>query len=156
LRHAFRLASGVVLVVAGCIDLTPPRDRDAGTGGGGPEADGGVDAAGGAGGDAAVVVDEASAAGGWEARADGGDAPADAPGNATEGGADVLPSTLGMGLVAYWTMDDGSGNKFLDETTNRNDLIIEGLPDPVTTGLPALSFANPSAFDFHFPDDGAW
>src|SRR5262249_46091972 len=21
---------------------------------------------------------------------------------------------------------------------------------------PALSFANPSAFDFHFPDDGAW
>jgi len=154
LRHAPLLASGFLLVAAGCVDLTRPS----------LDPDGGVDLA--------TRPEVASEARATDAPTDGpgvgdaADAPAaDAPG-APEAGADRqpdmldagqdLPSTLGMGLVAYWTMDDDPSNKIFDQTANHNDLLVEGLPVSFTNPLPTLAFPNPAAVAFRGIDAAAW
>jgi hypothetical protein len=157
LRHFLPLASGLLMALGlGCVSLTPPHlDPD----GGAPDLVAGGEAGGRDLGGAAGGPDlGGGGAGGSAADGGPGDAPADQPGaggsDAMDAASDGLPSTLGMGLVAYWKMDDNSGTKILDETSNRNDAIIEGAP-MLMPGAPLL-FANPGAFEFQDLDGAAW
>jgi hypothetical protein len=157
----FVAAAALSVASGACVDLTPPPPlvADGGVDEGadappeaGPNDTGGVDAATDVAGEAAVDAAPDTA----DARPDtGADTVPDAT---TDTGADVPPSTLGMGLVAYWKLDESSGSKAFDATSNHNDAVIEGLPTFLSGSSlpPPIAFTDVGAFGFRGLDDATW
>jgi hypothetical protein len=139
----------LALGLAACVDLTRPPlpDGNAPPPADAADADGGVD-------DAPLDAPGDDAIDAPPDVPDLSDA-ADARDAGVDTGTDVPPSTLGMGLIGYWTLDGISSSKALDSTANHNDAFIEGLPS-VVTGSSGITFTNGGAYAFRGLDDAAW
>ena len=172
---------GSSLAGSGGGPAVPQRDPD-GTGGTGGGLLGGAGGAGGAIGGAggggaggtAVAVDAGNVAGGMggggatggvfgaDAAPDLAPPPADArrdaprmPDMAPPPVPDMAPpaSSLTMGLVSRWRLDEGSGLTTRDDTGTGNDGTLRGGVAWIQSGYPGASYPNPAALRFDGDDD---
>jgi hypothetical protein len=144
---AWVLLVAVALGASACVDLRRPLPRD---GGGDLVADHGD-----AGEAAADVPAETGEAGDADAAADAAPDDGDGGGDvAVEVAPDRPPSTLGVGLIGYWKLDDNLGTLAADSSGHHNDGAIQGIPGLATSSLPKLLFPDPGAFTFAAVDDG--
>jgi hypothetical protein len=76
------------------------------------------------------------------------DLPPDLPPDMPPPPVDMAPaSTLNMGLVGRWKLDEGSGNSTADSAGGNNNGTITGATF-VTTGFPGAKYPNPAALRF--------